>query len=87
MPAEQPEQRIASQSTGEENVQSWENLTSTSPNQLYGDAATEDGAEPGSPLRPTLRRDTSIMQSMMMSTGTLVSGRLAVNLTSKHWHI
>lgn len=73
MPAEQPAQRITTQSVGEDNVQSWENLTSSGPSQLFNETPTEDGAEPGSPLRPTLRRDTSVLQSMMMSTGTLVS--------------
>lgn len=73
MPAEQPAQRITAQSVGEDNVQSWENLTSSGPSQLFNETPTEDGAEPGSPLRPTLRRDTSVLQSMMMSTGTLVS--------------
>ena len=73
MPAEQPAQRITAQSVGEDNVQSWENLTSSGPSQLFNEAPAEDGAEPGSPLRPTLRKDTSVLQSMMMSTGTLVS--------------
>lgn len=72
MPTQQPEQRVTSQSVGEDNVQSWENLTSTAPSQLFGEAPAEDGVEPGSPLRQTLRRDTSVLQSMMMSTGNLV---------------
>ena len=53
-------------------MQSWETLTSTAPSQLFAEAPAEDGFEPGSPLRPTLRRDTSVLQSMMMSTGNLV---------------
>ena len=73
MPAEQPAHRATVQSVGEDNVQSWENLTSSGPSQLFNEAPAEDGVEPGSPLRPTLRRDTSVLQSMMMSTGTLVS--------------
>ncbi|DBA82002.1 TPA: hypothetical protein ACH3X1_007704 [Trebouxia sp. C0004] len=71
MPTEQTEQRVTSQSVGEDHVQSWENLTSTAPSQLFGEAPAEEGVEPGSPLRQTLRRDTSVLQSMMMSTGTL----------------
>lgn len=73
MPTAQAEPSAASASAGEDNVQSWENLTSTAPSQLFGDSPAEDGVEPGSPLRPTLRRDTSVLTSMMMSTGTLVS--------------
>jgi len=73
MPTEQTEQRVTSQSVGEDNVQSWENLTSTAPSQLFGEAPAEEGVEPGSPLRQTLPRDTSVLQSMMMSTGNLVS--------------
>ena len=73
MPAEQPNQRITAQSVGEDNVQSWENLTASGPSQLFNETPADDRAEPGSPLRPTLRRDTSVLQSMMMSTGTLVS--------------
>lgn len=72
MPAGQPEPRVTSASANEDAVQSWENLTSSGPSQIYGDGPQEDGAEPPSPLRPTLRRDTSVLQSMMMSTGTLV---------------
>ncbi|KAL0051487.1 hypothetical protein WJX82_008426 [Trebouxia sp. C0006] len=71
MPTEQTEQRVTSQSVGEDNVQSWENLTSTAPSQLFGEPPAEEGVEPGSPLRQTLRRDTSVLQSMMMSTGNL----------------
>ena len=73
MPAEQPAQSITAQAVGEDNVQSWENLTSSGPSQLFSEAPADDGLEPSSPLRPTLRRDTSVLQSMMMSTGTLVS--------------
>ncbi len=74
MPTEQPELRVSSQqSVVEENVQSWESLTSTAPSQLFSEPQADDGVEPGSPLRPTLRRDTSVLQSMMMSTGNLVS--------------
>ena len=73
MPTAQPNPRVTSASLGEDSVQSWENLTSTAPSQLFGEGPAEDGVEPGSPLRPTLRRDTSVLQSMMMSTGTLVS--------------
>lgn len=73
MPTEQPTQAITAQSVGEDNVQTWENLTSSGPSQLYNEAPAEDGVDPGSPLRPTMRRDTSVLQSMMMSTGNLVS--------------
>lgn len=72
MPTAQPGPSAAVASAGEDSVQSWENLTSTAPSQLFGEAA-EEGVEPGSPLRQTLRRDTSVLTSMMMSTGTLVS--------------
>ena len=78
MPTAQPDPRVTSASVGEDNVQSWENLTSTAPSQLFGETPAEDGVEPGSPLRPTLRRDTSVLQSMMMSTGTLVSALTTV---------
>ena len=81
MPAEQPNQGTTAQSVGEDNVQSWENLTSSGPSQLFNEVPTDDKAEPGSPLRPTLRRDTSVLQSMMMSTGTLVSIPLALRRT------
>lgn len=73
MPTEQPSQPITAQSVGEDNVQSWENLTSSGPSQLFNETPAEDGADPGSPLRPTMRRDTSVLQSVMMSTGNLVS--------------
>ncbi|KAL0026445.1 hypothetical protein WJX79_010345 [Trebouxia sp. C0005] len=71
MPTQQTDQRVTSHSVGEDNVQSWENLTSTAPSQLFGEAPAEEGVEPGSPLRQTLRRDTSVLQSMMMSTSNL----------------
>ena len=72
MPAEQPERVISQPSVVEESVHSWENLSSTAPSQLPSEPPSEAGGEPSSPARPSVWRDTSVLQSMMMNTGNLV---------------
>ena len=82
MPAEQPVARVTTQSASEDNVQSWENLTSSGPSQLFAEAPAEDG----SPMRQTLRRDTSVLQSVMMNTGNQVCTPLPP-LYSCRWYV